>query len=179
MKSATAQVDCYTNVDKRIVEDDLVKPTHMIFFIFTFFFLHIKWLVYIIQSFSSAIFINSNLSQPSYHYQSFLKLLLHWIQNRRNLSKALSSIIYWTWHAIVCRNKSSFGLSIILISPQGHFSFLMVIVLHYQANTYIMFLGPQLVDNLSPKFAVKMQKILFSRKQIARETIQLSMSWKH
>ena len=55
----------------------------------------------------------------------------------------------------------------------------MVIVLHYQANTYIMFLGPQLVDNLSPKFAVKMQKILFSRKQIARETIQLSMSWKH
>jgi len=38
MKSATAQIDCYTNVDKRIVEDDLVKPTHMIFFIFTFFF---------------------------------------------------------------------------------------------------------------------------------------------
>ena len=37
MKSATAQVDCYTNVDKRIVEDELVqKPTHMIFFIFTF-----------------------------------------------------------------------------------------------------------------------------------------------
>ena len=39
MKSATAWVDCYTNVDKRIVEDELVqKPTHMIFFIFTFFF---------------------------------------------------------------------------------------------------------------------------------------------
>ena len=106
----------------------------------------------------------------------FLEVTAALDSKQKDLSKALGSIIYWTWHAIVCRNKSSFGLSIILISPQGHFSFLMVIVLHYQANTYIMFLGPQLVANLSPKFAVKMQKILFSRKQIARETIQLSMS---
>ena len=46
MKSATAQIDCYTNVDKRIVEDELVqKPTHMIFFIFTFFCISNDWFI--------------------------------------------------------------------------------------------------------------------------------------
>ena len=46
MKSAIAKVDCYTNVDKRIVEDELVqKPTHMIFFIFTFLCISNDWFI--------------------------------------------------------------------------------------------------------------------------------------